>query len=790
MLRNYLTIAFRTLRRNLGYTVINLTGLAVGMAACLLIGLYVRFELSYDTFHAKSDRIYRVDEVSDRDPTGEKYGPYVEIETGPALKESIPEVERVVRMSDRGPQRIERGSDGFDNVQSLYAGAAFFDVFSFELVAGKAQRALRDPNSIVLTQSFAERVFGDADPLGQTMTIDDWGETLTVEVTGVLADVPANSHIAFDGLLSLETLHNSGRTFSSQEVWTYVLLADGTTPAALDEPLQQVAQNFAATPGYDLVLRPLTDLYFHYWSPQSGDVRYVYVLTAIAAIILLIACANYMNLATARASRRIREVGVRKTLGARRTQLAGQFLGETVLLSLMALPLAVGLLQFAVPTFNRLADASVTLTLAEDATTLLGFAGVAVLIGLLAGSYPALFLSGFRPIEVIREQLTAGWSGARLRKGLIVFQFALSAVLLFCTAIVLQQLGYVQNKKLGFDQERVVTIPIGGRFVYGAADAFKSEVARLPGVQQVALANGAPGGRFAGSGMVVDWDGEEIALQKAAVDADFLKTLDIDLVAGRNLTPAHVEQARGMLPGREAPFCLLNETAVRALGWSSVDQAVGQTVDLLDEFTVVGVVEDFHFESLRNEIAPLVIVPAKEPSTLVARIAPGDMSGTIDALHGTWRESVSDLPFTYHFLDDQIDQLYRSEQRTAGVIGGFAGLAVLLACLGLFGLAAYAAERRTKEIGIRKALGASIANIVTLLSKEFMLLVAIACAVGAPVAYFAMERWLQDFAYRVDVSPLLFVASSALAVGVALAAISYQAIQAARTDPADALRSE
>jgi len=795
MLRNYLKIAVRKLLRNWGYTTINLVGLAVGLAACLLIGLYVRHELSYDDFHEKGDRIYRVDEITERSPDG---SPSVEIETGPTLIDAIPSVEKVVRINE-GPGRMRQGNDVKEGLSGFYAGEDFFEIFSFDLVNGSDSTVLQRPSTVVLTESTASRLFGRKDPIGKTVTIEEKKprgdlSSITVEVTGVVENVPSNSHFTFDYLLSLHTLRNAnGKDFRAQEPWTYALLEKGTKPARIDNSLQKVAENYAYGGGpYRLDLRPLNSLYFEHWTPQSGDKRYLYILSVIALVILLIGCANYMNLATARATHRIREVGIRKALGADRRRLAGRFLGESALLSLAALPIALLLVWNIIPVFNRLADSGIQFRFAESPRLLLGAVGASLATGLVAGSYPALYLSRFQPVEILRERFSQGWGGARLRKGLVVVQFALSAALIFCTGIILQQLNYVQHKKLGFDRERVITVPLKRPAPHAQARVFRQEVVQHPEIQQASVAGGAPAvGPFGRSSHTFSWKESELRMRRGSIDAHFLETMDLQLLAGRNFTEQEVEARTGnpRASGSKSPGVLLNETAVEALGWSSPQEAVGQRIEPLRDKTVVGVVEDFHFRSLHHQIRPLALEPGYQ-SMLIARIAPEQVSAALDVLRETWAQFDPAAPVEYHFLDDQIDQLYQEEQRMATVIGIFSGIAVLLACLGLLGLAAYAAERRRKEIGIRKVLGATTSNILTLLSKEFLLLVGIACAMAVPVAYLGMTRWLQDFAYRVEISPWLFVGAGLLALVIALVTISVQALRAARTDPAQTLRDE
>jgi putative ABC transport system permease protein len=687
---------------------------------------------------------------------------------------------------------MRREADTYADISGYFAESNLFNIFSFDLQRGDPATALDRPQTVVLSQSLAARIFGNDDPMGQTLRVGIRDSLRTVEVTGVMADVPSNSHLQFDVLVSFDTLLDTRLSISANQFLTYVLLEEEHPPVeALGE---QILTYNRETLGKDYVkdarLQPLSAIYFGaIYAPQQGDLRYVYVFSAIAVIILLIACANYMNLATARSIKRTREVGVRKTMGAHRAQLTRQFLGESLLLTLLALPLALGLLALALPAFNSLAGTDIELALLS-APLVPALVGVALVVGLVAGSYPALFLARFRPTQVLTGRLPVGWSGARLRKALIVGQFALSAALLFGTAIILQQLDYIQTKKLGFDQEQVVTMELRDPVFRQQADAFKQEIARLPGVQHAALSLGAPTvGGFGRMGHVFDWKSRQVAFQRALVDADFLETMGIELAAGRNFTRQEVSAGRENPMRTERSGLILNEAAVEALGWASPEAAIGRVIEPFGENTVIGVVEDFHYRSLRHRIEPLALEPGGYAATAVVRLAPGNVAETLDRLRATW-DGFASAPFAYQFLDQQIDRLYRAEQRTATIIGGFAGLAVLLACLGLFGLAAYAAERRTKEVGIRKALGASVANIVGLLSKEFLVLVAIACVIAAPVAYGVAQQWLQDFAYRIDVSPLVFVAASALALAIAWGTIGTQAVRAARTDPADALRYE
>lgn len=789
MIRSYFKLALRHLQRDKGYAAIHLIGLAVGMASVLLIALYVRHELRHDDYHEKGDRIYR---VLTRFKMGDqmRHGPQTSGVLASALAQTYPDVEAATSIYPRGPSEVVVRNQRYDGIDGLYADSGLFQVFSFDLMAGDPASALSEPNSVVLTQSLARRIFGDQNPVGQTVTIEVGRDEREATITGVARDVPANSHFTFDLLVSHVTLESvriatGWRAFQHR---TYFVLAEGRSPVAFTRKLPAFAREKLGSEHVDPMdfayeLQPLSEIYFgDVRAPKQGDVRYVYALSAVAIILLLIACGNYINLAMARALGRGREVGVRKALGARRTQLAAQFLGESLLLSLCALPLALGLLALVLPAFNALAGASVTLSAASTPWVWLGLVGMAVGVGLGAGSYPALVLARFQPVAVLRGRLGTGRSPARLRTSLTVVQFALAATLIFSVAIVLRQLHYIQHKDLGFDEERIVMVPLDDRALRQQAAAMQEEFARLPGVAHVTTSGGALMDGFANYGSPLRRDGSQdppIMAQHATVAANFVDALNIRLVTGRDFSAAR--------PADRSRRVILNETAVRRLGWTRPEAAVGAS--LSGNRTVIGVVEDFHFRSLHQQIEP-VTLSLGEGGTIVARLRAGRVEETLGALRETWDRFAPDAPFAFSFLDATIDRLYRQEQRTAQLFSVAAGLAIFLACLGLFGLVAYLVEQRTKEVGIRKTLGASAASIIALFSKDVLRLVVIAMALGAPVAYVAMQRWLVDFAYRVALSPELFVGAGLLVLLIALLTAGGQALRAALMDPVAALRSE
>ena len=785
MLKNYLKIALRNLRRHKGYSFINITGLAVGLACVLLIVLYVQNELSYDTYHEQGDHIYRI--VNYSGFAEKAWTPSTTGHLAPELRTAYPEVIDAVRMKRCGSDLIKVSNLVIRDVSLLCAESNIFNIFSFELVAGDPTTALSRPNTVVLTRSLADKLFRETDPLGQTLTLDFSGEDRHFEITGLVEDVPVNSHFSFDLLIAFESLLNTKLSIGADQFGTYVLLPEEADTQTLAQQILAYNKEDLGKEYVDEVrLQPLKEIYFsEIWAEKNGDLQYVYILSTIALIILLIACANYMNLATARSARRRREVGVRKVVGAHRLQLVRQFLTEALLFSLLAVPLAVAVLEAVLPFFNILADTRLVLDWSSNLPFLLILVSIVGLVGLLAGSYPALFLSTFQPVAVLRGRLHRARTGATLRKALIVFQFAASVVLIACTVIILRQLDYVQQKKLGFETEQIVLIEMTDRTLVGEASTIKQEFLRHPSVLQATAGIAPPGLRlFSGMRFATHPDGKEapaVTLIISEIDVAFVETMGLDLIAGRNISEGLAE--------RGAQEALVNETAVQQMGWASPEAALGKKAGL---GTVVGVVKDFHFASLHQKIEPLMMLqPTSDRArTIMLRIDGRDVFGTLAALEKTWKQFSTDLPFEFSFLQDELNQLYQQEQRAAQVFGIFAGLAIVIACLGLFGLAAFTAEQRTKELGIRKALGATASHLVLLLSKGFVSLVLIAFVIAIPIAYLAMNRWLADFAYRIEISWRIFLIAGLVALLVAIFSVSYQAIRAALANPVESLRYE
>ncbi len=794
MLKNYFKIALRNLRRQKGYTFINVAGLAVGIAACLLIGLYVREELSYDRFHERAERIYRVamNAYTPNAPPG-RFAVSNWLDA-PNLRAEHPEIESLSRLAPWTSNVKHNGRYFFDD-DFFFADSTFFEVFTFPMVQGDPTSALRDPFSLVMTEETEQKYFGAESGLGKTLVLND---TLLFTVAGIVSNVPANSHFTFDFLVSwamFEALQP--RT----DQYTYLLLRENVSPETFEAKISDLIMRGDAGEQLrsgggrvELELQPLTKIYLHsdrnLEIGPTGDVRYVYVFSAVAAFVLLIACINFMNLSTARSMERAKEVGVRKVFGSSRAALIRQFINESLLITFIALLFAVGIVSAALPFFNDLTGKEMAFSTLLRPLSLLGLIGLALVVGLLAGSYPAFALSRFKPVEVLKGAFKSTGRGVRLRQGLVIFQFTISVVLIAGTLIVFQQLHFMQSQNLGFDKEQVVVVNATGvpdQQITQQYQTVKQELKQHPSVQDVSASNVVPGRGSWVSIVSAEHlaEDESRRMQVVVVDHDFLNTMGIGLVAGRPFSAAFETDAQEAV--------LLNEAAVENFGWHSPEEALGKQIRLLDdrEATVVGVMRDYHHQSLRQKIEPTIMYII--PSTFnyfSVRFITQDVPALLAHLEKTWQRLFPGLTFNYFFLGDDFERQYRAEEQLTKVFGTFAFLAILIACLGLFGLASFMTAQRTKEIGVRKVLGASVPSIVALLSKDFLKLVGIAFVIAVPVAYYAMSRWLQDFAYRIEIGPWVFLGAGALALLIALLTVSYQAVRAATANPTEALRSE
>lgn len=806
MLGHYLKIAARHLVKHKGHSLINILSLTLGMACCLLILLFLRYELSYDRFHPDAERIYRVTEEFEIPGQELDFWSTSPPMMGPTMKAEMPEVEAFTRLMPY----FEGGLPGrvavsYRNERQFYdwfywVDSSFFRVFDSPMVAGDAHTALAEPNTVVLSESTARKYFGDENPLGKVLRIDSGYSDEDYRVTGVVRDMPENSHFHYDVLASVSSLEHVKDQRVALNVWwmadayTYVKLREGVSPGQVEAKLPAfVKKHFPKLPNLDphpvarFHLQPIADIHLFsklaYEMKVNGDVTYIYIFAAIAALTLLIACVNFMNLATARFAGRAREVGVRKVVGAHRSQLIAQFLGESFLLCVLSMVLALVLVRVTLPVFQAFSGSEIALDL--DLTAWIALVGLTLLVGVIAGSYPAFFLSAFRPAQVLKSSLVGGVGSGLFRKVLIVFQFAVSVVLLIGAGVIYDQLRYMRSRELGFDLENVVVLPLRDVHLRDTYLSLKDEIGRTPNVLGTSFSSLIVGRELPQMGMWVDGVKGLEDFGTLIVDDDFVEVFDIPLVAGRNL-------ARGEDKDKEAAF-LVNESTVRHWGFSSPEQALGRKVKWAGwkEGQVVGIVRDFHHRPMQFEVEPMIMhIRPLAFHYMYVRISPDHRAETLRSLESAWRQTLPSKPFDYFFLDDEFDRYYRAEQRLAQLVGFFALMAVFVACLGLLGLASFTAERRTREIGIRKVLGSSVGEVVLLLSRELTLLVVVANLIAWPVAYLLMKDWLQGFPYRTDIHISNFILGGLVALVIAWLTVSYQALKAALVDPAEALRYE
>ena len=796
MFKNHITVAIRTLLRHKVYSFVNISGLAVGLACCMLIMLFVQDELSYDQFHKNADQIYRV-------LWNARYGdnewtiPVVSVPISETLKERYPEVAHSTRLR-RGSQTIRRESNYVIEKNFYYAESSFFDVFTVPFITGDPTTALNAPNAVILTEQSAQRYFPNRDPMGQTLELND-GTSL--QVTGVVKEFPPQSHFHFDFLAPLKTLPIIERRKSdwgSGTVYTYLMLKDGASASELQTKFtayvrEQILSKRSSQPGNytNYLIQPLTDIHLHsnlrYEITANSNIMHVYIFSLIAIFVLLLACINFVNLSTARSSTRAREVGVRKALGSHRSQLICQFFSESTICVAFSGILAIGLCELGLPLLNSLANKHLTMGSLIAPHVLIGLFALIIVVGLLAGMYPALYLSSFWPVTALKGHITSGKT--HLRNGLVVLQFCISISLLVGTLVVLNQLHFAENKHLGFDKEHVLILRGIPRTLTSPRQAmtFRDQFETLPQVATASLNTGAPGRDFDSMLFMLEQPAnyEKTSLTYTLVDEKYVEALNLKIVEGRNFAPA--EHAT------DVSAFLVNQSAVKALGWQT---ALGKKLSIggrmgRSEGPIIGVVSDFHIGSLKQEIKPLVLPYLHRfPMYIAIRLHPGNVAEAIAAVEGIWEKFAPNQPFSYTFLDQDYARLYHREQQMSHIFQIFSGLAILIACLGLFGLVAFTTQQRTKEIGIRKILGASVSGIVCLLSKDFLKLVLIANLIAWPIAYYAMNQWLQSFAYRIDLGIGTFILSGLIALPIALLTVSYQAIKAARANPVEALRYE
>jgi putative ABC transport system permease protein len=812
MIKNYLKIAWRNLVKNKTFSLINISGLASGLACFILIALYVADELSYDRYNDKAGRIYRIN--ADIVFGGNKLHLAVASDPmGAALKKDYPQVEEYVRFySSNGSKLVKKGNDFIRENNVAHADSTLFNVFTLPAVAGDTRIALNEPNTVVISESTAKKYFGTTDAIGKTIETDDEGKTL-YKVTAVIKDIPHNSHFNFDMIFSMDNVDYQWGNFLSHNHQTYLLLKPGTDYKAFEKNFKQFVEKYVVPQAAQFMqiksmdefeksgnkleysLMPLTEI--HLRSDRfpelgiNGNIQYVYIFSAVALFVLILACINFMNLSTARSASRAKEVGIRKVMGSEKRFLIRQFLTESFLTTILSTILAIGLAWLCLTWFNNLSGKQLLISDLLQTKYLIFLIALPFLVGLLAGIYPAFVLSAFNPITVLKGKLSSGLKKSALRNALVITQFTTSIFLIAATIIVFRQLNYIQTKKLGFSKDQVLIIN-GTNALGNNKDAFKNEISKLTGVKGSAYAGYLPvsgssrnDNSYSPEAAMTSQNG--INMQTWNIDYDYIPFMQMQIVKGRNFSREF---------GTDSNATIINESTARLLGWKDpigkklytfYQDRIGTRLIYRE---VIGVVKDFHFESMKENIGPLCFRLADNSWVTAFKVSSSNIKELVGTIENKWKTMTAGVPFSYQFMDEAFDNMYRVEQRTGKLGLTLAVIAILIACLGLFGLATYTAEQRIKEIGVRKVLGATISNIISMLSKDFLKLVLISSIIAFPVAWWAMHKWLQDFAYRINIGWWIFLASALIALLIALITVSSQAIKAALANPVKSLRTE
>ncbi len=785
MFKNYFKTAFRNLKRHKGYSFINISGLALGMACTILILLWVQDELSYDRFNKNTDQIYRVVKYSDYG--GDKL--HVALTPGPlarAMKEELPEVLKATSFDFAGG--IARYKDRlFSDVEVASVEPDFFEIFSYPLIKGDPETALSDKNSIIITKRLAERVFGSEDPVGKVL---NFNKTYDYKVTGIMENIPHNSHLQFECVIPFKMLEEFGRSVKNwkpNSFYTYIMLRKGVSEKEFNEKILNFKREHYPDCRDFLYLQPLTKIHLYsdlgYDISGHGDIKYVIIFSLVAGFVLLIACINFMNLTTSRSGNRAKEVGLRKVVGATRKELISQFFSESIFMSFLALIFAVQLAFLLLPYFNELSGKQLNLNTHGNISILCGLLLITLITGLFSGSYPALLLSSFQPVKVLKGTLRAGAKSSLFRKTLVVTQFTLSVFLIISTLIVSSQLRYIRTMKLGFEKQHLIyaNIPFEYETKY---ESLKNEFLKIAEITNVTRMRNFPTSDHVNSYSDLSWEGKNPEYKYLFcihdVGYDFFKTFGMTMAEGRSFSREFQTDAGAYI---------LNDKAVEVMG---IQNPVGKMFAQGERSgQIIGVVRNFHFKSLKKQIEPLVFrLPSDHARIVFIKVSSTNVVNTMSNIEKIWKKFVPDYPIDFRFLDDDYDRLYRSESRTGTLFGYFTFLAIFIAGLGLFGLASFMAQQRTKEIGIRKALGASVSRIFVLLSREFLILIVFSNIGAWPVAYYFMKNWLQNFAYHTDIKLIAFMISFVLSIIVTLLTVSYQSIKAALANPVDALRYE
>ena len=805
MFKNYFKIAVRNLKRDKVYSFINIFGLAIGITCCLLIMLYIHDELSYDNFHEKADRIYRVN-------TDLKFGanelkiPLCSDMLGPIMKKDYPQIKEFVRIHGRSRVMVKKDNRFFEEDEVIFADSTFFKVFTYSVLYGNTEHILNEPNTVVITENIAKKYFGSANAVNKFLAADVNGNN-NFRVAAVLKDVPENTHLKFKMIFPMNSLDYDWGNYVSSNFYTHFLLQPGINPKDFSKKFDEYNDKYAfpfakkymniesraaftkAGNRLEHSLMPIKDIHLYSKLSQemtpTGTIEYVYIFSAIALFILVIACVNFMNLTTARSANRAREVGIRKVLGTIKINLISQFLLESIVMTFISVVLAVLFSIILIPYFNSISAKELQISTMFSWQFLLILLTLPFAIGLIAGSYPAFFLSKFMPAEIIKGQLSKGSKSGKLRSALVVFQFVTSIVLISGTIVIYNQLNFIQSKNLGYQKDQLLII--NGTYSLNNIEAFKNEIMNTPGVSSATISGFLPvpsnrnfNGFFKDASMGAD---KGLTIQSWVIDYDYLNTLGIRIKEGRNFSKDF---------GTDTASIILNETAVKQFGFKN---PIGENVyelgnGRLKKYSVIGIVKDFHYESLRQEIGGVCLRLGSNFGNITFKINPANTTAILSKVENLWKDMTSGKPFSYTFLDESFNQVYKAEQRIGQISFSFSFIAIIIACLGLFGLATFLAEQKTKEIGIRKVLGASIPSLLFMLLKEFLKWILIANLIAWPLSYYFMDKWLQDYAFRIDISWWIFVITGFMSVFIAIATVSFQAIKAAVTNPLNSLRYE
>lgn len=796
MLRNYLKIAWRSLWKNKTASVINIIGLSIGLGCCLIMILYMNHELSYDKFHAKGDRIVRVIMEYSFDGGEVSKGNFTSSKVAPSFKKNFPEVIEGVRMEADGDRLVKYGTKLFNEKKFLFADPSFFKVFSFRLIKGNPNDALNTPNAVVITRSAAEKYFGTEDPMGKVLQVGSSGRNYII--TGITENCPSNSQIKFDFLASFSSLGPAQEeTYFNANYTTYLLLRNPSSISTLESKIgpfmkREMSGDKGTYINYEL--EPF--LRVHLYSPYDGfepnsNIIYIYIIAGIALLVLIIACFTFINLSTARSIDRAKEVGIRKVSGAFRGQIFLQFIIESFLITTASLLLSFLLVHSFLPAFNQLSGKSLLPSEMFQPEIIIIALLLDVIITFVAGSYPAMVLSKFIPVKVLKSGYRSSPSGLWLRQSLIIFQFVISIFLVIVTIIISTQMHFIQHKKLGYDREQVILLDLDYQ-IAEKTDVLKSALKANKEIVSVSLANSSPV-NIPGSYYMRRSDmnaGKDINTFGNFIDEEYIKTVNLKVLAGNNFTKQEVLNASREDYSKNTYCFIINESAAKSLGFEP-EEAVGKKMFLGDQRPgkIKAVVKDFHFASLHNPIEPLVLFPGRG-SVLLVKVTGNNLSQTLRFIQHQWKSLAPGIPFEYRFMDEDFNRLYDSEARTSRVFSIFSAIAILLACMGLFGLSAYSAHQRIKEIGIRKTLGATVGNITFILTYSFMKLVGIAFIIASPVAWFIMNNWIQDFAYRVQISWWMFALAGLSAFVIAFITVSFQAVKAAVANPVKSLHTD